>query len=109
MSIQKLQQENEKFEALFQFASMGILVANSKAEILLLNNFLLSQFGYENQDELVGKKIETLIPNRYHSKHIHHRDHYIDDPKPRPMGLGKELFAVKKDGTEFPVEISLSN
>ncbi len=109
MSIQKLQQENEKFEALFQFASMGILVANAKAEILLLNNFLLSQFGYENQAELIGKKIETLIPNRYHSKHIHQRDHYIENPKPRPMGLGKDLFAVKKDGTEFPVEVSLSN
>ncbi len=109
MPIQKLQQEKEKFEALFQFASMGILVANAKAEILLLNNFLLSQFGYGNQDELVGKKIETLIPNRYHSKHIHQRDHYIENPKPRPMGLGKDLFAVKKDGTEFPVEVSLSN
>ena len=109
MPIQKLQQEKEKFEALFQFASMGILVANAKAEILLLNNFLLAQFGYENQNELVGKKIETLIPGRYHSKHVHQRDHYIENPKPRPMGLGKDLYAVKKDGTEFPVEISLSN
>jgi PAS domain S-box-containing protein len=109
MAIQKLQQEKDKFEALFQFASMGILVANAKAEILLVNNFLLNQFGYNSQDELEGKKIESLIPSRYHSKHIHQRDHYIKNPKPRPMGLGKDLFAVKKDGTEFPVEISLSN
>ena len=109
MPIKKLQQEKEKFEALFQFASMGILVANAKAEIILLNNFLLSQFGYQNQDELIGKKIETLIPNRYHPKHVHHRDQYIENPRPRPMGLGKDLFAVKKDGSEFPVEISLSN
>jgi len=109
MTVQKLQQEKNKFEALFQFASMGILVANAKAEILLLNNFLLSQFGYETQGELIGKKIETLIPTRYHSNHVHHRDQYIENPKPRPMGLGKDLFAVRKDGTEFPVEISLSN
>lgn len=109
MVIEKLQQEKDKFEALFQFASMGILVANAKAEILLLNNFLLAQFGYEDQNELIGKKIETLIPSRYHSNHINHRDHYIESPKPRPMGLGKDLFAVRKDGTEFPVEISLSN
>jgi PAS domain S-box-containing protein len=109
MAIQKLQQEKDKFEALFQFASMGILVANAKAEILLVNNFLLNQFGYSSQDELEGKKIESLIPSRYHSKHVHQRDHYIKNPKPRPMGLGKDLFAVKKDGTEFPVEISLSN
>ena len=109
MAIQKLQQEKEKFEALFQYASMGILVANTKAEIILVNNFLLAQFGYKSQDDLIGKKIETLIPSRYHSKHINHRDHYIENPKPRPMGLGKDLFAVRKDGSEFPVEISLSS
>lgn len=109
MDTEKLKQEKEKFEALFQFASMGILVANAGAEIILVNNFLLALFGYSNQHEITGKKIETLIPARYHHKHIHQRDHYIEDPKPRPMGLGKDLFAVKKDGTEFPVEISLSN
>lgn len=109
MATGKMKQEKEKFEALFQHASMGILVANSKADILLVNNFLLSQFGYANAGELAGKKIETLIPVRYHQKHVHHRDHYIEKPRPRPMGLGKDLFAVKKDGTEFPVEISLSN
>lgn len=109
MAIQKLQQEKERFEALFQFASMGILVANAKAEIVLVNNFLLSQFGYENQEELTGKKIEELIPVRYHAKHHHHTDSYNKNPKPRPMGFGKDLFALKKDGTEFPVEISLSN
>ena len=109
MAKQKLQLENDRFEALFQFASMGILVANAKAEIILVNNFLLTQFGYNNQDELLGKTIESLIPNRYHSKHVHQRDHYIENPQPRPMGLGKDLFAAKKDGIEFPVEISLSS
>ncbi len=109
MAIEKLQQEKDKFEALFQYASMGILVANKKAEILLVNTFLLKQFGYSKENELVGKKIETLIPSRYHTKHVHHRDNYSQSPQPRPMGLGKDLFAVKQDGTEFPVEISLSN
>ncbi|MEO6251955.1 MAG: PAS domain-containing sensor histidine kinase [Ferruginibacter sp.] len=109
MPTEKLRQEKEKFEALFQFASMGILVANAQAEILLVNNFLLSLFGYEDPNELIGKKIESLIPSRYHPKHVEYRDHYIENPRPRPMGLGKDLFAVKKDGSEFPVEISLSN
>ncbi|MEO7308212.1 MAG: PAS domain-containing sensor histidine kinase [Ferruginibacter sp.] len=109
MQTEKLRQEKEKFEALFQFASMGILVANAKAEILLVNNFLLALFGYEDPGELIGKKIETLIPSRYHPKHVEYRDHYIENPRPRPMGLGKDLFAVKKDSSEFPVEISLSN
>lgn len=109
MDTEKLKQEKEKFEALFQYASMGILVANAEAEIILMNNFLLALFGYTDQTDLIGKKIETLIPSRYHNKHIHQRDHYIENPKPRPMGLGKDLFAVRKDGSEFPVEISLSN
>lgn len=105
----KMEQENEKFEALFQHASMGILVTNAKAEMVMANNFLLSLFGYQNQQELAGKRIETLIPTRYHDKHTHHTATYHKNPHPRPMGLGKDLFAVKKDGTEFPVEISLSN
>ncbi len=101
--------EKEKFEALFQYASMGIIVANDKGEIILANNFLLSQFGYENQEELAGKKIETLIPQRYHPKHVQHRTKYNKKPERRPMGIGKDLFALRKDGTEFSVEISLSN
>ncbi len=107
--MEKIQQEKEKFEALFQHASMGILVANTKTEILLVNHFLLDLFGYTKAEELAGKKIEILIPSRYHGKHVGYRDNYNKNPQPRPMGLGKDLFAVKKDGTEFPVEISLSN
>ena len=101
--------ENERFEALFQFASMGILVANSGGEIVLANDFLITLFGYDNADELVGNKIEKLIPQRYHSSHVHQRDHYMQEPKRRPMGRGIDLFASRKDGSEFPVEISLSN
>jgi len=101
--------ENERFEALFQFASMGILVANSSGEIVLANDFLLSLFGYDNADELIGNKIEKLIPQRYHPGHVHQRDHYMQEPKRRPMGRGIDLFASRKDGSEFPVEISLSN
>lgn len=109
MPTEKLRQEKEKFEALFQYASIGILVANAKAEILIINNFLLNLFGYKKEEELIGKKIEQLVPSRYHTQHVQYRDYYIEKPKPRPMGLGKDLYAVRKDGSEFPVEISLSN
>ena len=104
-----LKKEKNKFEALFQYASLGILVVDASASITMSNGFLVSLFGYSSPEELIGKKIEELIPHRYHEKHTHFRDHYIQDPKPRPMGLGKDLFALKNDGTEFPVEISLSN
>lgn len=108
-TTENLKQEKEKFEALFQYASMGILVASKTGEILMANNFLLSQFGYGSQEELIGRKIEQLIPSRYHGHHTKYRDKYNKHPEPRPMGVGKDLFAAKKDGTEFPVEISLSN
>ena len=103
------ERQNARFEALFQHASMGIIVANNKGEIVLANDFLLNLFKYDNINDLVGKKIEQLIPQRYHPHHVHQREGYIKNPRPRPMGLGMDLFALRKDGTEFPIEISLSN
>jgi PAS domain S-box-containing protein len=100
---------DEQFEALFEYASMGILLANSVGDIMLANSFLLQQFGYSSAEELIGKKVEALIPQRYHGNHTSHRESYNQHPARRPMGIGKDLFACKKDGTEFPVEISLSH
>ena len=99
--------ELQRFEALFNFASIGILVTNRQGEIVLINDFALEQFGYE-RDELMGESIERLMPMRFRDKHEEHRDSYNNVPQSRPMGIGMDLFAVKKDGTEFPVEISLS-
>ena len=94
--------------ALFTHATMGIVVVDSKGTIQSINPFALNFFGFTNE-ELIGKPIEVLIPARYHHKHIHHRDTYVHDPKNRPMGVGMDLYAVKKDGTEFPVEVSLGS
>lgn len=105
----QLAKEKIKFEALFEYALLGILVVNEKAEIILANTFLLSQFGYSSISEVIGKKIEVLIPNRFHHSHVHDRNEYIATPQRRPMGLGMDLFAAKKDGSEFPVEVSLNN
>ncbi|MCF3108307.1 PAS domain-containing sensor histidine kinase [Niabella sp. CC-SYL272] len=101
-------QESYRYEALFNQASMGIIVVNHKAEIQSANPFALALFGY-SLDELLQQPIELLIPGRYHSRHVTHRDGYTHNPKTRPMGVGMDLFAVKKDGSEFPVEVSLSN
>lgn len=99
--------ELQRFEALFNYASIGILVTNQQGQIVLINDFALAQFGYE-REELVGGYIEQLLPKRFRERHVGHRNHYSHHPQSRPMGIGLDLFAVRKDGTEFPVEISLS-
>jgi PAS domain S-box-containing protein len=104
-----LSEEKGRLEALFNYATIGILVTNQRGEIVLINRFALKQFDYNNEEELIGKKIETLIPKRFEKKHNIHIEKYGSHPQARPMGLGMELFGLKKDNTEFPVEISLSN
>ena len=106
---QVILKEKGQFEALFEYASMGILVADVNGDIIMANGFLLSQFGYGKKEELVGKKVEILIPGRYENNHHTHRDNYYKKPERRSMGVGRDLFARKKDGTDFPVEISLSH
>ncbi|SJZ52566.1 His Kinase A (phospho-acceptor) domain-containing protein [Sediminibacterium ginsengisoli] len=97
-----------QYEALFNHASMGIVVLDNKGMIRSANPYALKLFGYE-PGELTGKAIEVLIPQRYHHRHVGHREGYTHHPNNRPMGLGMDLFAIKKDGTEFPVEVSLGN
>ncbi len=104
-----LQGEQEKFKAIFQNASLGILVINNEGGITLANNFLLKQFSYENADELIGKNVEVLIPKRYHHDHVGDRNVYMKHPETRPMGMGRDLFGITKDGKEIPLEISLSS
>jgi len=99
---------SQEFAALFNNAAIGIITVNKDGEIVLINRFALKQFGYSEED-LIGKKIEVLIPKRYAHKHERHRNGYsTQDENSRPMGMGMDLFATKKDGTEFPVEVSLS-
>lgn len=98
----------EEYEALFNNAAIGIITVDRGGDIVLANEFALKQFNYE-RDEIIGKKIEMLIPSRYKARHEKHRNsYYHDNPHSRPMGSGMDLYAVKKDGREFPVEVSLS-
>jgi len=105
----RLQLEQEKFKAIFQNASLGILVVDQSGTIALANDFLLAQFGYSDAMELIGKKMEILIPKRYHHQHVSDRGHYMEHPVTRPMGIGRNLFGIKKDSSEIPLEISLSS
>lgn len=95
------------FDAIFHFATEGILVTNEKSEIILSNPSLNKLFGYES-NELIGQKIEVLVPKRYAINHISQRDEFQKNPHSRAMGAGVNLFGLNKSGKEFPVEISLS-
>lgn len=104
-----LLQEQEKFKAIFQNASLGILVINQYGIITLANDFLMKVFGYSDSSEIIGQNMEILIPPRYRHQHVKDRDHFIEHPSTRPMGIGRDLYGITKDGKELPVEISLSN
>lgn len=96
------------FRVLFECATIGILVTNEEGIIELSNPCAEKLFGY-SPAELIGKTVETLIPRDLSRKHQHHRESYFSKPKARPMGLGMELYALKKNGEVFPVEISLGH
>jgi PAS domain S-box-containing protein len=93
--------------ALFEYATEGVVLTNDQGEIVLINPAALKLFGYE-EHELLGKQIEELIPTRFHHKHHAFRDGFYQQPGNRKMGQGRDLFARNSLGVEFPVEVSLS-
>src|SRR4051794_5490972 len=98
----------EQFEALFNYATIGMVVTNDKGKIINFNKFAEQQFGF-TKEEVLGKTVEVLIPSTLHTKHIKYREDYYRSPEVRAMGHGRDLFALKKDGSTFPVEVSLSH
>ncbi len=101
--------DSQLIQTLFNHSSIGIIVVNEKAEIVLVNQFAIKQFGYANSAELKGISFETLIPHRFRSNHAKYHENYMHSPKSRPMGVGLDIYGLKKEGTEFPLEISLGN
>lgn len=99
--------QDEQFHALFRFATSGIVVTNNRGHIVRLNPAAERLFGY-SAPELIGKPVEVLIPRRLTRIHERHRNDFRANPHPRSMGIGLDLYAVRKDDTEFPVEVSLS-
>ncbi|MBX9781742.1 MAG: PAS domain S-box protein [Chitinophagaceae bacterium] len=95
------------FEALFKHASMGILVTDGKGKIITINPYGAKEFGWSKK-ELADKPIEVLIPPRYRKHHATHHKSFLQMPESRMMGKGREITAIKKNGVEIPVEISLS-
>ena len=98
----------ESLQALFEYATEGIIIADRSGKIVRANPSSEKLFGYEN-DELIDQKIEILVPNRFSHSHEKHRNDYNKNPHPRSMGKGLDLYGKKKNGVEFPIEISLSH
>ena len=109
--MSKLEVQNkfqmESLDALFEHATEGIIIANKEGKIIKANPSSERLFGYE-KGELLNKVIEELVPTRYAQHHVKNRENYNAHPHARSMGKNMDLFAKRKDNTEFPVEISLS-
>jgi PAS domain S-box-containing protein len=109
MGTDKLQVEESEayFRVLIESAPDAMIIVDTDGEIVIVNGQAENMFGY-SREEMLGNKIEILLPDRIRERHVGHRETFVDEATLRPMGIGMELIGQRKDGTEFPVEISLS-
>ena len=104
---QTLRDSENMFRSLLESAPVAIIISNANGQIDLMNARAEHLFGY-SRSELHGDFIETLIPERFHDRHIHLRGVFINNSHSRPMGQGQELIARRKDGSEFLVDVGLN-
>lgn len=97
----------EKFHSLLEAVPDATMIVDEHGKILLVNTQTEKLFGYD-RNTLAGKPVETLVPKRFQNIHPRHRQRFAIEPQVRPMGIGLDLYGLRADGHEFPVEISLS-
>jgi len=105
--ISKMGESEVFFRNLLESAPDAMIIVNDRGRMALVNGQALRMFGYE-REEMIGQAIETLLPKVMRKTHVSHRKAYAGAPSLRPMGQDLDLVGLRKDGSEFPVEISLS-
>jgi PAS domain S-box-containing protein len=104
---QAIRDRGSRFRALLEAAPDAMVIADAEGRIDLVNAQTEALFGYP-RDQLIGQPVEILVPERFRSRHVGHRQDYLAEPRMRSMGEGLELHGRRADGSEFPVAISLS-
>jgi len=107
IDITEQKQAQELFQLATEASPSGIILVNDRGHIVLVNSHVEKLFGY-HRNELVGKFVDVLVPRRFLTQHSSYREKFLAAPETRAMGAGRELFARRKDGSEFPVEIGLN-
>ena len=107
IDITERKQAQELFQLATEASPSGTVLVDHQGRIVLVNAHAEKLFGYE-RDELIGKTVEILVPERFAHSHPSDRANFFAAPEARPMGAGRELFACRKDGSEFPIEIGLN-
>ena len=107
VNISEHRAASAQLNVFLESAPDAIVVVDVEGRIVKVNRLTEVMFGF-NRTELLGNRVEMLVPQRYRHSHVRHREQYSAHPQTRPMGMGRSLTGLKKDGSEFPIEISLS-
>jgi PAS domain S-box-containing protein len=97
----------EKFRLAVEASPSGMVMIGAAGKVVLVNSEIERLFGYR-RDELIGRSVDILVPERFRGQHVRHREGFLRTPQTRRMGAGRDLFGRRKDGTEFPVEVGLN-